>query len=180
MTKVLVPLAEGCEEMEAVIIVDVLRRAGWAVTAAGLQPGPVRGSRGVVLTPDALWADTDPGAFDLLVLPGGGPGTQRLAGDQRILAAVRAFDAAGKRLGAVCAGPLVLQQAGVLDGRRATCHPDVAGRMTRARHVDEPVVVDGTITTSQSAGTCIAFALELIRQIDGEEKCAAVRKGLAM
>jgi 4-methyl-5(b-hydroxyethyl)-thiazole monophosphate biosynthesis len=180
MTKVLVPLAEGCEEMEAVIIMDVLRRAGWAVTAAGLQPGPIRGSRGVVLVPDALWDNIDPAAFDLLVLPGGGPGTQRLAGDERILGTVRAFVAAGKRVAAVCAGPLVLQQAGVLDGRRATCHPNVAGRLARARHVDEPVVVDGTITTSRSAGTCFAFVLELIRQVDGAGKSAVVREGLAM
>ncbi|HOW97759.1 MAG TPA: DJ-1/PfpI family protein [Kiritimatiellia bacterium] len=180
MTRVLVPLAEGCEEMEAVIIIDVLRRAGWAVTGVGLQPGPVRGSRGVILLPDAEWDETNWAEFDLLVLPGGGPGTQRLAQDARVLAAVKGFNDAGKRLAAVCAAPLVLQQAGVLDGRKATCHPSLASRLTRARYMTEPVVVDGRITTSQSAGTCLAFALELIRQVDGDGKVREVREGLAM
>ncbi|MBP7829341.1 MAG: DJ-1/PfpI family protein [Kiritimatiellae bacterium] len=180
MTKVLIPLAEGCEEMEAVILIDILRRAGWEVTAAGMEPGPVRCSRGVVLVPDAAWDEIRSETFDLLVIPGGGPGTQRLARDERVLAAAKAFHAAGKRIAAVCAGPLVLQQAGLLDGRQATCHPDVAPRLTRARHVNQPVVVDGVITTSRAAGTCFALALELIRQVDGESKVAAVRTGLAM
>lgn len=180
MTKVLVPLAEGCEEMEAVIIIDVLRRAGWEVTAAGLQPGPVRGARGVILLPDVEWDKTDGMKYDLLVLPGGGPGTERLAQDTRILALVKGFAGAGKRLAAVCAAPLVLQHAGVLDGRKATCHPHVAARLTRAVYSTDAVVVDGHITTSQSAATCLAFALELIRQIDGDEKVREVRAGLAM
>lgn len=180
MTKVLIPLAEGCEEMEAVILIDVLRRAGWEVTAAGMEPGPVRCSRGVVLVPDAAWEDIQPETFDLLVVPGGGPGTQRLARDERILAAVKAFHAAGKRIAAVCAGPLVLQQAGILDGRQATCHPDVAPRLTRAQHVNQPVVVDGLLTTSRAAGTCFALALELIRQVDGETRAAAIGSGLAL
>lgn len=180
MTKVLIPLAEGCEEMEAVILIDVLRRAGWHVVVAGLQPGSVRASRGVVLTPDRTWDKLDPTDFDLLVLPGGSEGTQRLLRDERVLDAVRSLTATGKRVAAVCAAPLVLQAAGVLEGRRATCHPGVAAQLTRARYVNEPVVVDGTITTSQAAGTCFAFALELIRQVDGEEKVAAVRQGLVL
>ena len=135
----------------------------------------------MALVPDALWDEIDPGSFDLLVLPGGGPGTQRLARDERILGAVRAFHAEGKRVAAVCAAPLVLQQAGILDGRRATCHPERGGAPhPRPACQNEEVVVDGAITTSRSAGTCFAFALELVRQVDGEEKAAAVRGGLAL
>lgn len=180
MTKALVPLAEGCEEMEAVILVDILRRAGWQVTAAGLEPGPVRASRGVVLMPDCTWDETQPLTFDVLALPGGGPGTERLAQDERILEAVRLFVCESRRVAAVCAAPLVLQKAGVLDGRRATCHPDVASRLTQAHYVNEPVVVDGLITTGRAAGTCFACALELVRQVDGPEKAAAIQKALGL
>lgn len=180
MTKVLIPIAEGSEEMEVVITADVLRRAGWDVTLAGLAAGPVRCSRRVQLVPDTFWSDIRPAEFDLLVIPGGGPGVQRLLHDPRVLEAVRAHARAGKRLAAVCAGPLVLQAAGVLDGRRATGHPDVAERLKAARYEAAAIVTDGNITTSQAAGTCFTFALELIRLIEGPEKAATVRKGLVL
>ena len=179
MTKVLIPLAEGCEEMEAVISADVLRRAGWAVTLAGLAAGPVRCSRDVTLQTDAAWADVDPATFDVLLIPDGSEGVQRLLRDARVLAAARAHHRAGRRLAAVCAGPLVLQAAGALDGRRATCHPAVAARLTRARYEDAPVITDGPVTTGRAAGTCFAFALELIRLADGEDRAEEVRAGLA-
>lgn len=169
MTRALVPLADGCEEMEAVIIIDVLRRAGWEVVAAGVGESPVTCSRGVRLVPDADWGDIDPKSFDLLVIPGGGPGTDRLRADPRVLAAIRAFDQEKKVLAAVCAGPLVLQEAGVLDDRAATCHPAVADQLTRARHVDNPVAWSEHIATSQGPGTSFAFALELVRRVDGDE-----------
>lgn len=180
MTRALVPLAEGVEEMEAVILIDVLRRAGWEVTTAGLMPGPVRASRGVVLVPDALWDEVDADRYDWLVLPGGAQGTQNLRRDQRVLRAVRRFVESGRRVAAVCAAPLVLQDAGVLTGRRATAHPAVIAELTQAVPVTDAVVVDGPVVTSRAAGTCFALALELVRLVDGPDKVAALREALVL
>lgn len=178
MTRALVPIAEGSEEMEAVIAIDVMRRAKWEVTVAGVKPGPVTMSRKVRIVPDAVWADIDPMSFDILVIPGGSGGVANLRKDARVLKAVRDMHAAGKLVCAVCAGPLVLQDAGVLDGRRATCHPDVASQLTKAKHVDEEVVVDGDVITSQGAGTTFAFALAIVAKTRGPEVADLVARGM--
>ena len=120
MTRALIPLAEGCEEMEAVIVIDTLRRAGWEVIAAGFGEGPVRCSRGVCLVPDRAWQDVDAMDFDVLVLPGGGPGTERLRQDPGVLEAVLRMNDAGRTVAAICAAPLVLKDAGILSGRSVT------------------------------------------------------------
>ena len=169
MPSVLVPLADGVEEMEAVIIIDVLRRAGWAVTAVGMEDATVAGSRGVKLEPDAVWAQVKPASFDILILPGGGPGTERLCAHKPLLATIVEFARARKWLGAICAGPLVLQAAGVLKGRRATCHPAVADKLTDPERSGELGVVDDRIVTSQGPGTAFDFALTFVRLIDGEQ-----------
>jgi protein deglycase len=165
--KALIPLADGCEEMEAVILIDVLRRAEWEVTSASLTGGPITASRGVRLLADAAWDDLTPLQFDALILPGGGPGAQRLRQDARVLAAVRDFDRSEKRLVALCAGPLVLQAAGVLKGRKATCYPTLADQLTAATWRSDRVVVDGHIVTSQGPGTAMDLAIELIRLHQG-------------
>lgn len=180
MIKALVPLAEGSEEMEAVVTIDVLRRAGWKVTAVGLQPGAVVCSHGVRLEPDAAWEDVDPGSFDLLAIPGGGRGVANLRRDMRVLGAVREFHARGAWLAAICAGPLVLQDAGVLQGRRATAHPEIVRQLTAARVEDRDVVVDGRIITSRGAGTAAAFALAIVREVSGAAAAAAVAHGMAL
>ena len=180
MPTALVPIAEGCEEIEAVIIIDTLRRAGWTVVSAGLEEGPVTCSRGVRIVPDARWSDVDVSACDLLVLPGGGPGTEALRRDPRVLEAIRVFDAQQKTIAAVCAAPLVLQEAGILDGREVTCHPSVADNLTVGRHVDRAVVADGNLVTSQGPGTAFAFALTLIARVDGEDKAEAIRRAMVL
>ena len=178
MIKALVPLADGCEEMEAVILIDAFRRAKWHVTVAGLKPGLVIASRGVKIQPDIVWDDVDIASHDLLVLPGGGPGTQNLMADHRVLDAIRAFVSKGKVVGAICAAPLVLQKAGVIDGKRMTCYPGVAPEITRAQHVDEIVVRDGQILTSQGPGTSFQFALAIIRHVAGESLAREVGSGM--
>lgn len=180
MPKVLVPLADGVEEMEAVIVIDVLRRAGWEVAGVGLREGPVTASRGVKLVPDRTWSEVEPGSFDVLMLPGGAGGTAALAADVRVLEAVRGFVKAGKHVGAVCAGPLVLQAAGVLAGRRVTCHPAVAGKLTATAWVADRVVVDGKLVTSQGPGTSFEFVLAMVRLVDGPEKAREIAAGMAM
>lgn len=172
---VLVPLAEGFEEIEFTTIVDVLRRAGLRVTTASLHPGPVRGAHGITVLADAEWSATDVNAFDVLVLPGG-PGTKSLAADERVLDLVRAFESAGRHVAAICAAPTVLHAAGVLKGRRATAFPSARPKLTGAIVVeDERVVRDRLVTTSQGAGTAMEFALDLVAQLVGEPQASALR-----
>ncbi|MBL8862485.1 MAG: DJ-1/PfpI family protein [Planctomycetes bacterium] len=177
--KVLVPLAEGFEEIEVAAIVDVLRRAQLEVTTAGLKPGPVRGAHGITFLADTVWSDVDPEAFDVLVLPGGGPGTQNLAADPRILDAVRRFEATERRVAAICAAPTVLHAAGILAGRSATAYPSVRATLRGVDLVeDRPVVRDGRVTTSQGPGTAIAFALDLVAQLAGDARAAQLARDL--
>ena len=178
MPKVLVPLAEGCEEMEAVIIIDTLRRAQWEVTSAGLKDGIVTASRGVKLVPDTTWEKINPASFDILVVPGGNGGVENLMADARVLAALKQFQQAGKITAAICAGPLVLQKAGVIDGKNITCYPSAAPQITKAKRLDDRVVKDGNINTSQGPGTSIAFALAIIEHVDGKKKSSEVAKGM--
>jgi 4-methyl-5(b-hydroxyethyl)-thiazole monophosphate biosynthesis len=180
MPNVLVPLANGVEEMEAVIIIDVLRRAQWTVVAAGTDDGVITASRGVRLVPDKSWADLDPGTFDVLMIPGGGPGVDRLLREQRLLDAIRAFHKGGKWIGAVCAAPLTLQAAGILSGKRITCHPGVATKLTVTPRLNDRVVVDSRIVTSQGPGTSMEFALTLVRLIDGDEKARTLAQGMVL
>ena len=182
MTKVLVLMADGTEEMEAVIVIDTLRRAKWEVTVAGLKEGPVTAARGVKLLPDAVLDKVldkvGAGAFDILVVPGGARGVEHMTKDARVLETIRVFHKAGKMIAAVCAGPLVLQAAGILDGRTVTSHPDVEARITKATRIDQDVVIDGHIVTSQGAGTSLKFALAIVSKVAGKKLADAVAKGM--
>lgn len=176
MTAALILLANGVEEMEAVIVIDTFRRAKWKVTAAGVGTEVVIASRGVRLLPDVAWSEIDPEKFDVLVIPGGQAGTEALAREARVLEAVRSFVRAGKWVAAICAGPLVLQAAGVLTGRRATCHPAVV--LTQTERLPERVVVDGRLITSQGPGTTLEFALAIVREIEGPAQAAQLAQAM--
>lgn len=166
--RVLVPLADGFEEIEFTTIVDVLRRAEFTVTTASLVAGPVRGAHSITVIADVDWATIDPSAFDALVLPGGQPGTRNLAADERVLDAVRSFASSARPVAAICAAPTVLHAAGILAGRTATAFPSVRASLVGVRLVEDRAVVrDGGVTTSQGAGTAMAFALDLVAQWGG-------------
>lgn len=180
MTKALVPLADGCEEMEAVIIIDILRRAGWEVCVAALKPGTVTASRGVKLVADTLWDKVDPLSFDLIVLPGGAQGTENLRSDVRVVGALRAMAQRGKITAAVCAAPLVLQEAGLLAGKKATCHPGVVSKFSATPRVNDRVAIDGRIVTSQGAGTTFEFALALVAMVDGAAKADEISRAIVL
>ncbi len=176
--RVLMPLADGVEELEAVTVIDVLRRGGVDVTSAALgNTQTVTGSRGVKLLADALWASLDTEAFDAIVLPGGGKGTDHLLADTRVIETVQAFDAAGKFVAALCAAPTVLAAAGVLAHRKATCYPSVAGQLGKS-YEDAPVIADGNIITSQGPGTAMLFALVLVQHFEDDETAHRVAEGL--
>ena len=180
MAKVLIPLAPGFEELEAVTIIDLLRRAEIEVVAAGLAPGAVTGSRRTVIVPDAeldAVADLD---FDMVVLPGGLPGASNLDADPRIHEILKRHHGAGRFTAALCAAPKVLANAGLLDGRDATSFP---GAMRAQDHPlvrlrDDPVVVDGKVVTSRGPGTAMDFALTLIELLSGRERRVEVESKL--
>jgi 4-methyl-5(b-hydroxyethyl)-thiazole monophosphate biosynthesis len=164
--RILVPLAEGFEEIEAVTIIDVLRRAGLDVTVAGLVPGAVNGAHGIPVVPDAALGALDLGTFTVLVCPGGQPGTRNLMADERVLALARRLNAEGRPTAAICAAPLDLHKAGILRGLAVTSHPSVRAELTGAIVQAEPRVVrSGSVLTSQGAGTALEFALELVAEL---------------
>jgi len=177
---VLVPLADGTEEMEAVILVDVLRRAGIRVVTAALANRTVTASRGVRLTADALWSDARLQAFDAIALPGGAQGAASLAVEPTVLDLIRQYHAEGKLVAAICAAPLVLQSAGILGGRRVTCHPAVRERLQTGAYCPDRVVTDGNVMTSQGPGTSFAFALAIVARLAGAPQADAVAAGLVL
>ena len=177
MATVLVPLAQGCEELEAVTIIDLLRRAGIDVVSAGLDDQPVRASRGVVLIPDTDLDSALKQDFDMLVLPGGLPGADYLDKDPRIQSLVKGMATKGKYTAAICAAPKVLVSSGVLDNKKATAYPGVLDALGRTAEADA-VVQDGKVITSRGPGTAMDFSLELIEILVGKGKRDEVEKGL--
>ena len=180
MASVLVPLAPGCEELEAVTVIDLLRRGGIEVVGAGLDDGPVTASRGVVLLPDIALDDALKRDYDMVVLPGGGPGAERLDRDPRIEALLKAMSAAGRYTAAICAAPKVFARIGLLDGRRATSFPGFVDRMNlpSVTYLDDAVVQDGHVIPSRGPGTAMDFALHLVELLAGPAKRLEVEAGL--
>ncbi|NDY42400.1 DJ-1/PfpI family protein [Dissulfurirhabdus thermomarina] len=176
--RVLLLLAQGFEELEAVTVIDILRRAGVEVVAAGLEPGPVTSARGVVLVPDAALDEVLDRDFDLVVLPGGLEGTDRLAADPRVAELLRRRIHENRPVGAICAAPTVLERHGLAGGRRLTCHPVSRSGIRTGRLVDERVVQDGTVITSQGPGTAMEFAMKLVEYLCGREKVEEVNRGV--
>lgn len=180
MASALIPLAQGCEEMEAVTVVDLLRRAGIDVTTAGLDDRPVHASRGMVLVPDTTLDEALQHSYDIIVLPGGLPGADHLRNDARIIDLLREMAGNGKYTAAICAAPRVLAQAGLLDGKRATSFPGALddASVPGLDYLEQPVVTDGRLITSRGPGTAIDFALELIERLSGKQKRDEVEAGL--
>jgi len=178
MAKVLVPLADGCEELEAVTIIDLLRRAGIEVVSAGLNPGVVKASRGVQLVPDLTLDSALQDEYDMVVLPGGMPGATHLKSDPRILRLLKDMAAAGKYTAAICAAPMVLAEAGVLEGRQATSYPGFLDALPGVTVSAAAVVQDGKVLTSRGPGTAMDFALALIETLAGADKRQQVEAAL--
>ena len=180
MARVLVPLAQGCEELEAVTVIDLLRRAEIDVVTAGLDPNPVCASRGVNLIPDTTLDQVQAEDFDMMVLPGGLPGATNLDQDPRVHQLLRQLADQGRYTAAICAAPRVLANAGLLEGKSATSYPgqlDPAA-LPNVRVGSAAVVVDGKVITSRGPGTAMDFALQLIETLAGREKRDQVEAGL--
>lgn len=179
MSTAVVVLADGFEEIEAITQIDVLRRAGVEVTVAGLKEGVATGAHGVAVATDRPLGDLD---FepDLVVLPGGMPGSERLGNSKDVVALLQKQNAAGRMIGAICAAPAFAPvAAGILDGKRATCYPSFEDRFTDAvTAVEDRVAVDGNVVTSRGPGTALEFALALVEQLVGQKKADELRAGM--
>lgn len=180
MPTVLIPLAQGCEELEAVTVIDLLRRAGIEVITAGLDDQPVKAARGTRLLPDTTLDTALLRDYDMVVLPGGLPGADNLDKDLRIRALLQRMAQQDKYTAAICAAPKVLASAGVLAGKRATAFPGVLEKLNLGdvRLSSDPVVKDGKVITSRGPGTAMDFALELIELLAGKDKREQVEGAL--
>lgn len=176
-----VHIAEGTEEIEFITILDILRRSSMNAASVSITGNrEVTGSHGITVTADMTYDEADYDSCDMIVLPGGMPGTLNLMAHEGLMDRIREFDAAGKRVSAICAAPMVLAEAGILKGRSATIYPGMEDRLKGASYVDERVVIDGNLVTSKGPGTAMEFALALA-EVSGEYEAAErVRKGLVM
>lgn len=178
MKSALVLFAEGSEELEAVTIVNILRRGGVTVSLAGLTSGALRGSRGITLQPDTTLEAALSQEFDMIVLPGGQPGTNHLKADARVLQLLKKMHAQEKYVTAICAAPSVLAIAGLLDGKRATSFPTALNNFPNVNLQMAAVVEDGKLITSRGPGTAMDFALTLLERLVGAAKRVEVEAGL--
>jgi 4-methyl-5(b-hydroxyethyl)-thiazole monophosphate biosynthesis len=159
--RLIVPLAEGFEEIEAITVIDVLRRANIKVDVVGIEDEIVAGRNGVKILCDKIITDVKPDDYDGIVLPGGNPGYKNLENSQHVINFIKAYNNRGKLIAAICASPTILEKIGVLEGKKATCYPTMKDKLKN--YVDEKVVVDKNVITSQGPGTAIEFALEIVR-----------------
>lgn len=180
MPRVALILADGFEEVEAVAIVDVLRRAEIEVVIAGLHQGPLSSARKVRVLPDAGVDSIRAEDFDMIVLPGGQPGSDNLNADGRVRALIRDFHAKGKLTGAICAAPYILANAGILDGKHATSYPAYRDRLGAAVYEEKAVVEDGNILTSRGPGTALCFGLAIVQRLSGNKKAQQIKEAMLL
>ncbi len=179
MKRVLVPLAPGFEEIEAVTVIDVLRRAGVEVTVAGTQAGSIEASRGVKITPDKTLEEVRPDDYDMVVLPGGAKGVENLQRHPKLQSLIGDFFAKDKHVAAICAAPSLLAAAGLICGKQATSHPSVKQTVAAASiYSEQRVVADGKLVTSQGPGTAMEFALKLVEILAGKAKVSELKEAM--
>ncbi len=179
MKRVAILFAEGLEEVEALTVVDLLRRAKIACDIVALADADrVTGSHGITILTDNCFSKARFDLYDGVVLPGGMPGTRHLAEDERVLELLRSFHEAGKLTAAICAAPTVLSKAGLLGGRKAVCYPGMETQLNGALVSEDPVAEDGSIITGRGVGTAIPFALALVRYLDSAERAEALAKAI--
>ncbi len=178
MSRALVPLAQGCEELEAVTIIDLLVRAGVEVTTAGLDERVVTASRGTRLVPDTTIDAIRNERFDLIALPGGQPGADHLRDSKPLQNLLKQHADGQKWLAAICAAPRVLAEAGLLEGKQVTCYPGALDEYPQLDVRSSALEIDGRIITSRGPGTAMDFALALIECLQGRGKRDEVERQL--
>lgn len=172
-------LAEGFEEVEALAVVDIVRRAGMEIDMVSVDnEETVTSSHGITVKADKGFDDAAFDEFDMLILPGGMPGTTNLLNHTGLVEKLKEFNQAGKMIGAICAAPMVLGENGILEGKNAVCHPGFEKHLIGAKTSEETVMKDGNIITSRGMGTAIPFGLAIVEHFKGMEAVEQVRKGL--
>jgi len=174
--KVMVPLANGFEEIEALTVVDVLRRAGIQAETIGIVGSVIEGSHGVRVMVDKRVNEIVPDEYDAIILPGGSPGYKNLARSNRLMEILKNFNDKNKLIGAICASPSILAKQGLLDNKKATIYPGNEKLLAYPR--DKPVVVDGNIITSQGPGTAMEFALKIVEVLLDQHAAQNLRRKL--
>ncbi|MQN00799.1 MAG: DJ-1/PfpI family protein [Lachnospiraceae bacterium] len=163
MSKVAILIADGCEECEALIQVDMLRRAKIDIDMVSVSDSrQVTSARNITFICDRVLSDLDPDAYDGVILPGGMPGTTNLKENPKVISLIKKYNAEKKLVAAICAAPTVLGYAGILKGRNATCYPGMEDGLTGALKKTDPVVRDGNVITSRGLGTALSFAGAII------------------
>ncbi len=166
MSKAAILIADGCEECEALIQVDMLRRAGIDIDMVSISGDrQVTSARNITFICDRVLSDFDADAYDAVILPGGMPGTIHLRDDARVISLIKKFNSEKKLVAAICAAPTVLGYAGILKGKNATCYPGMEDGLTGAVKKTDPVVRDGNIITSRGLGTALPFAGAIIEYL---------------
>ena len=178
MPRVAVILADGFEEVEAIGVIDVLRRAEIDTVIAGLHDGNVTSARKVRVIPDTVIDTVRAENFDMIVLPGGQPGSDNLNADVRVKELIRQFSLKGKITAAICAAPYVLANAGVLVGKHVTSYPTYKDRLGGGVYEEKSVVIDGSVLTSRGAGTALDFGLAIVEILAGREKALKIRDSM--
>lgn len=178
MPRVVLLLADGFEEVEAVAVVDVLRRAGIETVIAGLHEGFASSARGIRILPDALIDDVRAEDFDMIVLPGGQPGADNLNADKRVRQLIAEFREKGKSAAAICAAPYVLAEAGLLEGKRVTAYPGYDKKLRGGLYEDKGVVDDGNVITAMGAGTALCFGLAIVSKLSGAETAKKIKDAM--
>ena len=177
--KVYIFLADGFEDVEGLTVVDLLRRAEVDISTVSIKDTrQITTSRGITLFTDCKFMETDFSNADMLVIPGGMPGTRYLAAYEPLLELFRAFYNEGGKVAAICAAPTIFSALGFLKERKATCYPGMADQLDCGEYLEDPVVTDGNVTTSRGVGTAIPFALSLISQLVSEEKAAEIGRSI--
>lgn len=174
--KVLVPLAEGFEEIEAVTVIDVLRRAGIDVVTAGIVSTVVDGAHKIRLMANNRLTEINPDDFDAIILPGGSPGYVNLSNSNRLISILKLFDHKNKLIGAICAAPCVLAKAGIIEDKRVTVYPGMENSIPRPRKAN--VIVDRNVVTSPGPATAMVFALKIVEILAGKQKADMLKKNL--
>lgn len=180
MSRVLVPLAQGCEELEAITITDLLTRAGIEVITAGLDNKPVKASRGITLLPDTTIDKVSNDTFDMVVLPGGLPGANHLRDDNHVQSILKKQATAKRTVAAICAAPKALAAAGLLEAKTVTCYPGSLNDsgLGNTNIKSSAIEIDGNVITSRGPGTAMDFALTLIELLEGKHKREEVEQQL--
>lgn len=179
MKRTVMLFAEGFETVEALVVVDILRRGGVEVTMTSITEEEfVRSSQGVNVEMDAVLGEVDVLDYDAVILPGGMPGTLHLGESEAVKKALLAMNDAGKIISAICAAPGVLGKYGLLEGKKACSYPDHEKNLTGATVMREPVVTDGNVITSRGLGTALEFGLRLLEVLESTEKADQIRNAI--